>query len=114
MLSRSRAELDWSDWSADEQRAALCRVLLPRGRSTPLDRSIEEAAEKPLRLRLGRSVSVRTAGPPAAVGGEEAGAAGEAWPRARRRSTSGLSVLATYAGIEVEGNSGTPHNDRLP
>jgi hypothetical protein len=75
------AAVDWSDWTEEEQLAALNRVLIVRDRDVVMNaEEMKEALEKPDRLQL----------------------PSRSQPKARQPQRQEFEVTATYNGIKVK------------
>lgn len=77
--------MDWSDWTEEEQLAALNRVLIARDRDVVMNAAeVKEALDKPERLQL----------------------PSRAQPLPKRRRSQEFEVAATYNGITVKRPNG--------
>lgn len=81
------AAVDWSDWTEEEQLAALNRVLIPRDRDVVMNaEELKEALEKPERLQLPSRA--------------------RPLPKRQRSQDSGFEVVASCNGITVKRPNG--------
>jgi hypothetical protein len=86
-MQQQYAAVDWSDWTVDEQLAALNRVLIARNRNVVMNAAeLEESLDKPERLQL----PSRTP------------------PQPKQSPQREFEVVATYNGITVKGPDGVP------
>lgn len=81
------AAVDWSDWTAEEQLAALNRVVIARNRDVVMNaEEIQEALDKPERMQLPSRARLL--------------------PKRRRSLDSEFEIAATCNGITVKRPNG--------